>query len=136
MSSRNPFPFPKFENDLTLGGFRPQQRRTCNKPTHIAQTEEPWSRLNDTATFSSTRRSIMHYEFQGPKDSLDFQLKSLYDHHKDLFGRKNQIFYQRETFSEDQRKQEKLKQDLLKKDQENQIKMWVDPKRCSVHSIK
>ncbi|XP_061908904.1 cilia- and flagella-associated protein 276 isoform X1 [Entelurus aequoreus] len=98
MSNRDPFPFPKLENDFTLGGYRPQQRQTYDKPTHIAQLEEPWGRLHDAATLASTRRSAMHNEEQGvPHDSLDLQLKSIYDQHKDLFWRKNQVLYQRET---------------------------------------
>ncbi|XP_074538409.1 cilia- and flagella-associated protein 276 [Halichoeres trimaculatus] len=131
MSSRDPLPSLKFENDLTLSGYKPKQRRTYDKPTHIAQTEEPWSRLYDTATVASTRQSRVYYERQGPMDSLDFQLKSIYDHHKDVFWKKNQMLYQNETFSKDQKKQ-----DLLKKDQENNIRMWVDPQRSSVYSIK
>ncbi|KAM6982502.1 cilia- and flagella-associated protein 276 [Tautogolabrus adspersus] len=136
MTSRDPFPSPKCENDFTLSGFRPQQRKIDDKPAHIAQTEEPWSRLHYTATSASTRRGTLHYEFQGPNDRLDFQLKSIYDHHKDLFWRKNQTSYQKETFSEDQKEKENLKQDHLKNDQENEIKVWVDPKRLTVYSIK
>ncbi|XP_030278078.1 cilia- and flagella-associated protein 276 isoform X2 [Sparus aurata] len=135
MSSRDPFPSPKPENGFTLSGFRPQQRKPYDKPTHIAQTEEPWSHLHDMATLASTRRSVMHYEHQAPKDSLDFQLKSVYDHHKDIFWTKNQISYQKETVSEDQRTQEKLRQET-EKEQENNIRMWVDPQRRSIYSIK
>ncbi|CAJ1085314.1 protein C1orf194 homolog [Xyrichtys novacula] len=129
MSKRDPYSSPKFENDFTLSGLRPQQRRAYNKPTHLAQTEEPWSRLYDTATSASTRRSITCDMSQGPNDSLDFQLKSIYNHHKDLFLQKNQILFQRETFSKKERKQEKLMQ-------ENNIRVWVDPQRCSIYSIK
>ncbi|XP_032377724.1 cilia- and flagella-associated protein 276 [Etheostoma spectabile] len=136
MSSRDPFPSTKLENGFTLSGFRPPQRKAYDKPTHIAQTEEPWSRLHDTTTLASSRRSVLHYEHQGPNDSLDFQLKSVYDHHKDFFWRKNQILYQKETVSEDHRKQENIKEDGLEKEQENEIRVWVDPHRCSIYSIK
>ncbi|XP_071332169.1 cilia- and flagella-associated protein 276 [Trachinotus anak] len=136
MSGRDPFPSPKFENGFTLSGFRPQQRKTYNKPTHIAQREEPWSRLHDTATLASTRRSVMHYEHQAPSDSLDFQLKSVHDQSKDFLRSKNQILYQKETVSEDPRKQEKLNQDMMKKEQEQDIRVWVDPQRRSIYSIK
>lgn len=111
---------------------------------------------------------------QAPNDSLDFQLKSVYDHHNDFFWRKNQILYQKETVSEDQRwvfgiinpwpgsatsvlavtlqsnstvfilsffmliyrKEENLKQDMLEKEREKDIRVWVDPQRCSIYSIK
>lgn len=115
------------------------QRKTYNKPTHIAQTEEPWSRLHDKATFASTQRSVTPYEVQvstreggnltfiyeikqifegectfcilntplfwpqAPNDSLDFQLRSVYDHNKDFFWSKNQMLYQRKTLSENLR---------------------------------
>ncbi|XP_074500612.1 cilia- and flagella-associated protein 276 [Sebastes fasciatus] len=130
MSGRDPFPPTKFENCFTLGGFRPQQRKTYDKPTHMSQMDEPWSRLHDAATLASFRQSVIHYEHQAPNDSLDFQLKSVYDHHKDFFWRKNQILYQKETVSEDPRKQ-----DILEKEQED-IRVWVDPQRISIHSIK
>ncbi|XP_042347153.1 protein C1orf194 homolog [Plectropomus leopardus] len=136
MSRRDPFPSTKYENDFTLSGFRPQQRKTYDKPTHLAQTEEPWSRLHDAATLASSRRSVTHYERQALNDSLDFHLKSVYDHHKDFFWTKNQILHQRETVSEEHRKQENLKQDMLEREQETKIRVWVDPQRCSIHSIK
>ncbi|XP_036960570.1 protein C1orf194 homolog [Acanthopagrus latus] len=135
MSNRDPFPSPKPENGFTLSGFRPQQRKPYDKPTHIAQTEEPWSHLHDMATLASTRRSVMHYEHQAPKDSLDFQLKSVYDHHKDNFWTKNQISYQKETASEGHRTQEKLRQET-EKEQEKDIRTWVDPQRRSIYSMK
>ncbi|XP_045912333.1 protein C1orf194 homolog [Micropterus dolomieu] len=136
MSGRDPFPSPKFENGFTLSGFLPQQKKTFDKPTHLAQTEEPWSRLHDTATLASTRRSVLHYEPQGQNDSLDFQLKSVYDHHKDFFWSKNQVLYQKETISEEQRKEEYLKQDMLEKEQQKDIRVWIDPQRRSIYSIK
>ncbi|XP_026189200.1 cilia- and flagella-associated protein 276 [Mastacembelus armatus] len=134
MSSRDPFPSPKLENGFTLSGFRPQQRKPYDKPTHMAQMEEPWSRLHDAATLASTRRSVMHNEHQAPNDSLDLQLKSVYDHHKDFFWSKNQILYQKETVSEDQKKKET--QDTQEKEHQKDIRVWVDPLRRSIHSIK
>ncbi|KAK2851333.1 hypothetical protein Q5P01_007609 [Channa striata] len=136
MSGRDPFPSPKFENGFTLSGYRPQQRKTYDKPTHITQMEEPWSRLHDAATLASTRRSVMHSEHQVSHDSLDFQLKSVYDHHNDLFFSRNQILFQKETVCEDPRKEETLKQDKLEKEQEEEIRVWVDPQRRSIYSIK
>ncbi|XP_023283466.1 uncharacterized protein C1orf194 homolog [Seriola lalandi dorsalis] len=136
MSGREPFASPRFENGFTLSGFRPQQRKTYNKPTHIAQTEEPWSHLHDAATLASIRRSVMHYEHQAPNDSLDFHLKSVHDQSKDFLRSKSQILYQKETVSEDHRKQEKINQYMLEKEQEKEIRVWVDPQRRSIHSIK
>nr|XP_020471577.1 uncharacterized protein C1orf194 homolog isoform X2 [Monopterus albus] len=109
-------------------------RKTYDKPTHIAQMEEPWSRLHDAATLASTWRSVWCRKHQAPSDSLDFQLKSVYDHHKDFFWSKNQILYQKETVCEDHRKQENLKLDKEKKDTD--MRVWVDPLRRSIYSIK
>ncbi|XP_063321100.1 cilia- and flagella-associated protein 276 [Pelmatolapia mariae] len=127
MSNRDPFPSPRVENDLTLSGYRPQQKKTYNKPTHIAQTEEPWSRLHDTATVASTQRSILNCT-QTPNDSLDLQLNAVYDHHKNCFWSKNQILYQKETVSEDHRKEANLEMD----EAENGITVWVDKQRRSI----
>uniref|UniRef100_A0A3B4H8M2 Uncharacterized protein n=1 Tax=Pundamilia nyererei TaxID=303518 RepID=A0A3B4H8M2_9CICH len=130
MSNRDPFPSPRVENDLTLCGYRPQQKKTYNKPTHIAQTEEPWSRLHDTATVSSTQRSILNCtQVQyTPNDSLDLQLNAVYDHHKNCFWSKNQILYQKETVSEDHRKEANLEME----EAENGITVWVDKQRRSI----
>ncbi|XP_069545252.1 cilia- and flagella-associated protein 276 [Brachyistius frenatus] len=103
MSSRDPFPSQKVENDITLSGIRPRQRKTF-KPTHIAQTEEPWCHLHHTATFSSTQQSVMRHEYQAPKDSLDRHLKSVYNHHDDIFWGKNQVLYQQDTITQAHRK--------------------------------
>lgn len=38
------------------------QRQAFKKPTHMAQNEEPWSRLNDRQTFSSMRRTVLYHK--------------------------------------------------------------------------
>ncbi|KAG7519419.1 hypothetical protein JOB18_008510 [Solea senegalensis] len=136
MSGRNPFSSPKFEEDLTLSGFRPQQRKTYQKPTHMAQTDEPWSRLHDKATFASTQRSVMLQGYQAPNDSLDFQLKSVYDHNKDFFPNKNQILYQKATLSEENRKPENINCQDKPHMEDEDTRVWVDPQRRSIYSIK
>ncbi|XP_017286361.1 protein C1orf194 homolog [Kryptolebias marmoratus] len=136
MSKRDPFPAPKLENDFTLDGFRPQLRKTHNKPSHISQKEEPWSHLHDTATLASTRRNVMYLDYQVPNDSLDFQLKTIYDHHNDAFWSKNQMLCQREIVCEHLRKRAELEMEALEKEREDDIRVWVDPRRTSVHSIK
>lgn len=47
--------------------------------------------------------SIFIFLPQALKDSLDFHLRSVYDHHNDFFWGKNRMLYQKETVSEDQR---------------------------------
>lgn len=46
---------------------------------------------------------LFFFQHQAPNDSLDFHLKSVYDHHKDYFLGKNQILYQKETVTADHR---------------------------------
>lgn len=59
---------------MTFFSFPIVQRKTYDKPTHIAQTEEPWSRLHDTATLASSRRSVLHYERQVTSRENDYDL--------------------------------------------------------------
>lgn len=98
------------------------QTKPFDKPTHLAQMEEPWRRLHYAATLSSSRRSATPDEQQVsrksslesdskhrqasiqpqvPGDSLDFQLRSVYDHHRHFFCGKSQMLYQRDTVSEE-----------------------------------
>ncbi|XP_068608797.1 cilia- and flagella-associated protein 276 [Brachionichthys hirsutus] len=102
MSNRDPFSSPRPENDFTFSGFARLRAKSNEKPVHIAQTEEPWRQLHDSATLASTRQSVCHIGHQAPNDSLDFQLKSVYDHHKDLFCTKNQTLQQKEAVSKEQ----------------------------------
>ncbi|XP_077948796.1 cilia- and flagella-associated protein 276 isoform X1 [Gasterosteus aculeatus] len=95
-------------------------------------TRPPWP-ARDGVT--STSIALFISTSQDPKDSLDFQLESVYDHHKDVFWLKDQVSYQKETFSADLRK-ETSKQDMLEKETVNDIRVWVDPQRRSIHSIK
>ncbi|KAM8831044.1 cilia- and flagella-associated protein 276 [Synchiropus picturatus] len=136
MSERDPFCSPKTENDFTLSGFRPQQMKPYDKPTHLAQNEEPWSRLHSSGTFSSSQRSVWQREQQTPLDSLDFHLASVYDHHKDFFWRKNQVLCQREATTEKQRNRHRDEKNVQSNNRDDQMKVWVDPKRSSIHSIK
>uniref|UniRef100_A0A8C6TAG6 Si:ch211-163l21.7 n=1 Tax=Neogobius melanostomus TaxID=47308 RepID=A0A8C6TAG6_9GOBI len=130
MTGRNPYSPIKFENDLTLSGYKPKEKRNFDKPTHLAQTEEPWSRLYDSATCSSFRRSATYYDQQAPRDSLDFQLRTVYDHHRDFFWSKNQILYQKDTLCEIHTEK------MQKTQQDQEVRRWVDPQRLSIYSCK
>ncbi|KAM3618023.1 uncharacterized protein V6R79_014151 [Siganus canaliculatus] len=132
MSQRDPFPSPKLENDFTLSGFRPLQRKTWNLPTHMAQMEEPWSRLYNTPTFASIQHSVLCSSHQALRDSLDFKLESPLDYYKDMYCPKYQTLCQKETFAENQRKEENLRQDKLRHERENGITVLVDQQRRSL----
>ncbi|XP_067095810.1 cilia- and flagella-associated protein 276 [Osmerus mordax] len=135
---RDPFPFPKHENDITFSGANDLQRiATFDKPTHLAQNDQPWCRLNETSTLASIRRSVMHYNKQAPKDSLDFHLKSIYDHHQEFMLSKNQTLYQKETLSQDHDHGRPLKNRVTYEEPPKQIdfKVWMNSQRNSLCSI-
>ncbi|KAM9476058.1 cilia- and flagella-associated protein 276 [Clarias gariepinus] len=129
---RDPFPFPKYENDDTLTRSKTCQKQVFTKPTHIAQTEDPWRRLNDNLTFSSMRRSVLYHK-ETPKDSLDFHLSAVYDNHLNFLLNKNEILFQEETLTGDRRDN---KDDAPKDDDHMKIRMWVNPQKVSIYSIK
>ncbi|XP_054905644.1 cilia- and flagella-associated protein 276 [Poeciliopsis prolifica] len=73
---------------------------------------------------------------QVPKDSLDFKLNTVYDHHTALFWSKNEMLLQRETVNVGKLKREKLEKQLkLQQEQENGIRVWVDPRRNTYHYV-
>lgn len=74
-----------------------QQQIPNDKPVHLAQKEDPWNRLNVTCTLASSRREIYHMDPKAPRDSLDFILKSKYDHHDEFLRAKNETLTQPET---------------------------------------
>ncbi|XP_030641520.1 cilia- and flagella-associated protein 276 [Chanos chanos] len=129
---RDPFPFPRYENDQTFTGRKQCQMQAFKKPVHIAQNDEPWSRLNDTATLASIRRNIHYYDKEAPRDSLDFHLKSTYDQHLEFLRNKNQTLYQRETFSHDHGR----KPDVPSCNTEHrEVRVWVNSQRPSIYSV-
>ncbi|XP_046896231.1 protein C1orf194 homolog isoform X5 [Hypomesus transpacificus] len=118
-SQRNPFPFPKHENDITFSGADDVQlTATFDKPTHLAQNDQPWCRLNDTSTLASTRRSVMHYNKQ------EFMLS------------KNQTLYQKETLLQDH-DHGPLKNRVTFEEPTKQMdfKVWMNSQRNSLCSI-
>uniref|UniRef100_A0A8C9V7S7 Uncharacterized protein n=1 Tax=Scleropages formosus TaxID=113540 RepID=A0A8C9V7S7_SCLFO len=109
--------------------------QSSNKPQSLVQKEQPWIRLHEDATLSSSRRHYLHFDPEAPKDSLDLHLKATYDHHQDFLWSKNQTLYQKETFTDDH--------GLLLKEKppdcgiENvELRVWTDPHKSSIFSIK
>ncbi|XP_078500347.1 cilia- and flagella-associated protein 276 isoform X2 [Lissotriton helveticus] len=93
-------------------------------PTHLAQNEDPWNRLNATATLSSARKDVCYFDPKAPRDSLDLNLKSMYNHQKDLLLPKNETVFQRETFTEDPGR-------ILK----NRVKEGPPPGECKLSAL-
>ncbi|XP_036434292.1 protein C1orf194 homolog [Colossoma macropomum] len=130
--NRDPFPFPRYENDQTFTGNQVCQKPPFKKPTHIAQNDQPWSRLNDTATETSMRRSVLYHDKEAPKDSLDFHLRSVYDNHLDFLRNKNQTLLQRETLKERRVKHKEADEPIC---DTQEMRVWVNPQKESIYSI-
>ncbi|XP_010891660.2 protein C1orf194 homolog isoform X1 [Esox lucius] len=150
--TRDPFPFPKPENDYTLSGRKQCQKQTFDKPTHLAQNEKPWSRLNDLATLASIRRNVLYHDPQkikviptilyalptkAPNDSLDFHLKSTYDHHKEFLRSKNETLYQMETVTDDHGRTLKNRgqNEATVCEKDPSVKVWMSSQKSSIYSI-
>ncbi|XP_072026180.1 protein CFAP276-like [Amphiura filiformis] len=98
LSNRDPYPFPRLQNDDSFIGATQTYQDVSNRdPTHIAQKQDPWDRLNTTATLASSRREIYHHDPKAARDSLDFILKANYDHHGAFLQSKSETLVQPET---------------------------------------
>ncbi|XP_051758358.1 cilia- and flagella-associated protein 276 isoform X2 [Ctenopharyngodon idella] len=134
---RDPFPFPRYENDYTYTGNKAIQKLPYDKPTHLAQNDEPWRRLHNTTTLASSHRNVFHYDTTTPKDSLDIHLKSTYDHHLGLFQNKSQTVMQMESVALDNATlKNRESEDSVSETNNKGIKVWVDPQKASIYSIK
>lgn len=63
-STRDPYPFPKLQNDENFYGSSYMEQQAYDKPVHLAQKEDPWNRLNGTCTLASSRREIYHMDLK------------------------------------------------------------------------
>lgn len=65
-----------------------------------AQRSQPWQRLHNTCTLSSSRHQVFSFDPQAPNDSLDFLLKTKYDHHNESLKHLARTKVQKETYDE------------------------------------
>lgn len=100
-TKRNPFPFPELQNDDNFVGQRATQKSPFSYPTEVAQQQNPWNRLYQVRTLSSGRREVYHADPLAPRDSLDFVIKSKYDHHNEFLRGNNETLVQGETITDD-----------------------------------
>ncbi|MGH0188275.1 UNVERIFIED_CONTAM: hypothetical protein FKN15_028725 [Acipenser sinensis] len=138
--TRDPYPNPKYENDdVYLGRERSRSKKVPHpKPTHMAQQEDPWNRLNARATLASARREIFHFDHEAPRDSLDFHLKTTYNQHEEFLRDKNETLYQKETISDDHGRilKNRVKEPPGPPElQRTPIRVWTNPQKESIHSI-
>ncbi|XP_067387686.1 cilia- and flagella-associated protein 276 [Emydura macquarii macquarii] len=142
--TRDPFPYPRYENEDTFSGrARLAQTGPYTEPTHLAQQRDPWNRLHKTPTLSSTRKEVWYSEPEVPRDSLDFKMTSVYNHHEELLRDKNQIVIHKETLFDDHGMLKGL--EPVKEPEPPpvechtarglSVRRWVSPMKESIHSI-
>uniref|UniRef100_G3T233 Cilia and flagella associated protein 276 n=1 Tax=Loxodonta africana TaxID=9785 RepID=G3T233_LOXAF len=116
------------------------QKSQYKNPTHLAQQQEPWSRLSSTPTITSMRRDAYFFDPKVPKDDLDFRLAALYNHHTGAFKNKNEILVHQETI-QDTHGIVKMPEEFLPPPPPlpitslANIRHWINPKKESIHSI-
>lgn len=140
---RDPLQRPTLENDDSyLGKLRASKKLPYKNPTHLAQQQEPWSRLSSTPTITSTRRDIYFLDPEIPKDDLDFRLAALYNHHTGTFKNKSEILLHQETTQDIHGIiKTQFPGELLPPPpppsvtSRANIRHWINPKKESIHSI-
>lgn len=100
-STRDPYPFPTVQNDDDFCGTQRAMKDPYTMPTHLAQKQGPWHRLNSTCTLSSSRREVYHHDPNAPRDSLDFVLKAEYNHHGEFLKDQTETLVQPETLGKE-----------------------------------
>lgn len=101
LGGRDPLSYPRLESDDQFQGKLEIEKFPFSTTTSQAQREEPYQRLYNTHTLTSSRHQVFNHDHQAPNDSLDFLLKAKYDQHADLLSPLNKSRYQKETFDED-----------------------------------
>ncbi|XP_047146785.1 protein CFAP276 isoform X1 [Hydra vulgaris] len=94
---RDPFPHPRFENDNDFTSAKHVSFGTF--AVSKSKQNVPWNHLYETKTLASERRTVYHDDPQAPRDSLDFVIKSVYNHHKDFLRSNAETLYQPETLN-------------------------------------
>ncbi|EHB11666.1 hypothetical protein GW7_20119 [Heterocephalus glaber] len=141
--TRDPFQHPTLDNDdFYLGKPRASKKSSFKNPTHLAQQQDPWSRLSSTPTITSMRRDAYFSDSKIPKDDLDFRLAALYDHHTGAFKNKSEILLHHETIQDTH--------EIIKTQFPGEclplsppppitslatIRQWINPKKESIHSV-
>ncbi|KAL1772670.1 hypothetical protein HispidOSU_029300 [Sigmodon hispidus] len=128
------------DEDTHLGNLRASKKLPYKNPTHLAQQQEPWNRLNSTPTFTSMRREVCFFDPKMPKDDLDFRLAALYDHHTGAFKNKTEILLHQETIQEKHGSKIQFPGECFHPPPApltswSNIRYWTNPKKESIHSI-
>jgi len=74
MTTRDPFPLEKFDNDDKFGN-----KTTTKETLNFTPSPDRFLRLSRSHTLSSIRREHAYFDPQVPNDSLDFTIKARYN---------------------------------------------------------
>lgn len=139
MTSRNPFPSPKLENDTNFTKTSPQKQSPHKDTINLSPGEkDPWSRLNEVPTLTSYRRHAYYQDPKAPNDKLDFVLKCQYNQSEEFLKSEAETLIQPETFGVDHGRILKNRpiapKPLLLEDKE--LVYFCDPQKTTVNSAK
>lgn len=101
MTGRDPYPFPRLENDTNFAGRMSKERSEDVVPRLSPNSSDQWTRLNATKTLSSARQEVAIHDPQAPRDSLDFVLKCQYNHSNEFMKSKAETLIQPETIGQE-----------------------------------
>lgn len=147
MTTRDPYPFPRLENDTDFVGSpekkspSPQKSSDELEPETLKLTKgspNPWTRLNATGTLSSHRRDVYYYDPQAPRDSLDFVLKCQYDHHLEFMKSAAETLMQPETLGQSHGRVLKNRPVVPEPVtlENKKLTTQVEPRKTTIHSSK
>ncbi|XP_021013168.1 uncharacterized protein C1orf194 homolog [Mus caroli] len=128
------------DEDKHLGNLWASKKSLYKNPAHLAQQQDPWSRLSSTPTATSRSRDTFFFDSKIPKDDLDFRLAALYDHHTGAFKNKTEILLHQETIEDMQGTKIQFPGECFHAPSapiasRTTIRHWINPKKESIHSI-
>uniref|UniRef100_A0A6J0US08 Cilia- and flagella-associated protein 276 n=1 Tax=Pogona vitticeps TaxID=103695 RepID=A0A6J0US08_9SAUR len=137
--TKNSFPLPYYEKEAPSSDKHESSRKT----PYPVQQQDPWNRLHATPTLASIRREVWYSEPEVSRDSLDFNLSSLYNHHEDLLKDKTEVVLHKETIFHEHKVLkgfEPMKECTVPPIQRPTsrgicVRHWVNPAKESIHSI-
>lgn len=94
---RNPYPcMYEGDNDFSSGKQGVEIPTQLNKGLD-SKAWEVSNRLYESKTLATSRREVFHHDPLAPNDSLDFVIKSKYDHHTEFLKSNAETLFQPET---------------------------------------
>lgn len=143
MTNRDPYPFPRLENDTDFVGS-PEKAKSPNRSGERENLKlspgdpDAWKRLNATKTLSSLRRDVYYFDPQAPRDSLDFVLKCQYDHHREFMRSAAETLMQPETLGQEHGRVLKNRPVVSEPVtlETKHLVTYKEPRKTSIHSSK